>query len=403
MDQQIPQEQAGFVKGKGTREQVLNIRQVIEKAYEYNVPVVMCFVDYSKAFDCVSWSSLWKVLSCLGVPEHLTTLLQTLYTNSQGVVRIGEVTSEPFCFGKGVRQGCIVSPILFNAYGEYIMRQTCDNWDGGVRIGGMKVTNLRYADDTTLLAASEIEMSQFLNKMEQISNSLGLSINKSKTKIMVVDRGKMLNFTGMLNLQIVDDFVYLGSSICNNGSCEKDVRRRIGMAKSAMSQLQKIWKNRGIKLKTKIRLVRTLIFSIFLYGAETWTLKAADRGRIDAFEMWCWRRMLRIPWTAHRTNASILKQLKISTRLSTMCLKRILEYFGHIARKDNDNLEKLIVTGKVDGKRSRGRSPMRWSDQIRTTLDTSVYDALHVAEDRGRWSKIIKERLMGSGGHDPQT
>ncbi|XP_062532329.1 uncharacterized protein LOC134201487 [Bombyx mori] len=166
------------------------------------------------------------------------------------------------------------------------------------------------------------------------------------------------------------------------------------MAKSSMSQLQKIWKNRGIGLKTKTRLVRTLVFSIFLYGAATWTLKAADRMRIDAFEMWCWRRMLRIPWTAFRTNVSILKQLGIKIRLSTVCLKRILEYFGYIARKDGDNLEKLMITGKVEGNRSRGRSQTRWSDQIRTALDSTVYSTLHDAVDRGQWKKILRLKLM---------
>lgn len=175
------------------------------------------------------------------------------------------------------------------------------------------------------------------------------------------------------------------------------------MAKSAMSQLHRTWRDRNISLKTKTKLVRTLVFSILLYGAETWTLRSADRKRIDAFEMWCWRKMLRIKWTAFRTNISILTKLSIKTRLSTICLKRVLQYFGHIARKDGDNLEKLVVTGKVEGKRARGRSPMRWSDQIRTTLDSTVYDALRVAEDRLRWRKIIKSSLMDGGGHDPQT
>ncbi|KAA5657335.1 reverse transcriptase family protein, partial [Pseudomonas aeruginosa] len=121
LDEQIPQEQAGFVKGRGTREQILNVRQLIEKGREYNVPFIMCFIDYSKAFDCVNWSSLWKVLNVLGVPNHLIVLVQSLYIYSQGVVRIDEAVSQPFCFGKGVRQGCILSPILFDAYGEYIL------------------------------------------------------------------------------------------------------------------------------------------------------------------------------------------------------------------------------------------------------------------------------------------
>ncbi|CAH2208083.1 jg4661 [Pararge aegeria aegeria] len=168
-----------------------------------------------------------------------------------------------------------------------------------------------------------------------------------------------------------------------------------------MSQLYRTWKDRNISIKTKVRLVRALIFHIFTYAAETWTIKAADRQRIDAFEMWCWRRMLQIPWTAHRTNVSILRQLKITRRLSTTCLKRILEYFGHIARRDGDNLEKIVVTGKVEGKRPRGRSQIRWSDQIRTALDTKVHTALNVAQSRVKWHKIVQKVVSGRG-HDPQ-
>ncbi|XP_062527082.1 uncharacterized protein LOC134199679 [Bombyx mori] len=135
------------------------------------------------------------------------------------------------------------------------MRWTCENWDGGITVGGVKITNLRYADDTTLLAANESEMVALLDRMERISKEMGLSINKSKTKVMVVDRSGKLELTGALDLEIVDNFNYLGSNISNNGSCEREVRRRIGMAKSAMTQLGKIWRDRNISVKTKTKLI----------------------------------------------------------------------------------------------------------------------------------------------------
>ncbi|CAH2244913.1 jg7867 [Pararge aegeria aegeria] len=129
------------------------------------------------------------------------------------------------------------------------MRRTLDGWDCGVRIGGVKLTNLRYADDTTLLAASETEMTSLLDRMEQISNAMGLFINRSKTRAMVVDRVGRLELTGSLNLEIVENFIYLGSNISATGSCETEIRRRI--AKSAMSQLHRTWKYRNISIKTK--------------------------------------------------------------------------------------------------------------------------------------------------------
>ncbi|PZC86231.1 hypothetical protein B5X24_HaOG211392 [Helicoverpa armigera] len=118
--------------------------------------------------------------------------------------------------------------------------------------------------------------------------------------------------------------------------------------------------------------------------------------------MWCWRKMLQIPWNAFRTNVSILRELNIKTRLSTICMRRILEFFGHIARKEGHNLEQLIVTGKVDGKRPRGRSPTRWSDQFRSALDTQLHSALHDAKNRHRWRDTVREKLILRGLHDPQ-
>ncbi|XP_028034121.1 uncharacterized protein LOC114245976 [Bombyx mandarina] len=244
LDWQIPQEQAGFVRGRGTREQILNLRLIVEKCYEYNTPVFMCFVDYQNAFDCVKWEKLWETLSETGVPSHLVMLIRNLYESGVGSVSVENATSSKFRFQKGVRQGCVISPILFNIYGEYIMRQTLENWEGGVRIGGVQITNLRYADDTTLLASSEAEMKELLVRLEAISLNMGLAINKSKTKLLVVDRFSSIQRTDLLaEYEAVDQFVYLGSVITDKGSCEPEIRRRIGMAKTAMTQLSKVWKD----------------------------------------------------------------------------------------------------------------------------------------------------------------
>ena len=142
-----------------------------------------------------------------------------------------------------------------------------------------------------------------------------------------------------------------------------------------------------------MRLVRALVFPICTYGDETWTLRSNDRRRLDAFEMWCWRRLLRIPWTAKRTNISIIQQLGVQDRLSTLCLRHIvLQFFGHIARREGEGLERLIVTGKVEGRRGRGRSPRRWTDQIKETIGYPVTTALRTAISRERWRVLIKER-----------
>ena len=253
LDWQIPEEQAGFVKGKGTREQILNVRQIIEKSREFNTPVILCFIDYAKAFDCVRWDKLWMVLSEMGVPEHIVYLISELYANNRSYVKIDTDCSNAFKSKRGVRQGCILSPVLFNIYGEDIIRKTMETWERGFAVGGKRIANLPYADDTVLLATSGTEMKELLHKLETESETMGLSINMSKTKFMIVDRpGKLSDVDAIQGADTVENFVYLGSYISNDGSCVPEIKRRIAIAKDAMTRLTNIWKNRGIANTTKI-------------------------------------------------------------------------------------------------------------------------------------------------------
>lgn len=307
-------------------------------------------------------------------------------------MKLDESQSETFHTERGVRQGCILSPKLLNLYGEYIMRKALDGWNGGVTVGGTKIMNLRYADDTTILAASETEMAAILERIERVSLEFGLHINRSKTKVMTVDRAQVLSPSNALkDYEKVEEFIYLGSLISNSGNCEKEIGRRIGMAKSAMTSLDKIWKDRNIRRVTKMRLVRTLVFSIFLYGVETWCLRKKERKKIEAFEMYCWRKLLRIPWTAMRTNVSILEELKVTKRLLTMCQERIRSFFGHIMRSSLHSLEKLTILGQMEGKRARGRAPARWVDQLKEVTGGQIWGAVHMAQNRTEWRRLTVE------------
>lgn len=306
---QIPEEQAGFMPQRGTREHILNMHQIIEKCREYNVKVYICFLDYCKAFDCVQWQRMAQ----MGTPQHLITLIENLYESSRAKVRVNANAdlSKPFGLGKGMRQGCILSPVLFNIYGEWIIRRATDEWKGGIAVGGRKLCNLRYADDTTLLATTEEELTELVNRVEEASNEVGLQINREKTKIMIVDRpnDNQREVTQISNIQVVVRFVYLGTLLMNTGGNTEEIKRRAGIAKTAVAQLTKIWQSHDIHVETKKRLMKSLVFSVFMYASECWIIKKVDLRRIDSFEMTCWRRMLRIPWTARRTNQS--KELKI--------------------------------------------------------------------------------------------
>ena len=160
---EFPYVQAGFRKGRGTRNQIANIHWIIEKAREFQKNIYFCLIDYTKAFDCVDHNILWKILQEMGIPDHLTCLLRNLYAGQEATVRTGHGTTDWFQIGKRVHQGCILSPCLFNFYAEYIMRNAgLEEAQAGIKIAGRNINHLRYADDTTLMVESEEELKRFL-------------------------------------------------------------------------------------------------------------------------------------------------------------------------------------------------------------------------------------------------
>ena len=182
MNHELPDVQAGFRKGKGTRDQIANICWIMEKAREFQKNIYFCFIDYAKAFDCVDHNKLWKILQEMGIPDHLTCLLRNLYAGQEATVRTGHETTDWFQIGKGVRQGCILSPCLFNVYAEYIMRSAgLEEAQAGIKIAReISITS----DDTTLMAESEEEPKSLLMKVKVESEKVGLKLNIQKTKIM---------------------------------------------------------------------------------------------------------------------------------------------------------------------------------------------------------------------------
>ena len=184
MNRELADVQAGFRKGKGTRDQIANIRWIIKKAREFQKNIYLCFIDYAKAFDCVDHNKLWKILKEMGIPDHLTCLLRNRYAGQEATIRTGHGTTDWFQIGKGIRQCCILSPCLFNLYAEYIMRNTgLEEAQAGIKIARRNIINLRYADDTTLMAESKEELKSLWVKVKE-SEKVGLKLNIQKTKIM---------------------------------------------------------------------------------------------------------------------------------------------------------------------------------------------------------------------------
>ena len=209
----LPDVQAGFRKGRRTRDQIANIRWIIEKAREFQKNIYFCFIDYDKAFDCVDYNKLWKILKQMRIPDHLTCLLRNLYSGQEATVRTGHGTTDWFQIGKGVRQGCILSPCLFNLYAEYIMQNAgLDEAQAGIKVSRRNINNLRYTDDTTLVAESEEELKSLLMKVKEESEKVGLKLNIQKMKI--VASGPISSWQiDRETVETVRDFILGGSKI----------------------------------------------------------------------------------------------------------------------------------------------------------------------------------------------
>uniref|UniRef100_A0A8C0A1W7 Reverse transcriptase domain-containing protein n=1 Tax=Bos mutus grunniens TaxID=30521 RepID=A0A8C0A1W7_BOSMU len=283
VNRELPDIQAGFRKGRGTRDQIANIRWIMEKAREFQKNIYFCFIDYAKAFVWITIN--WKILKEMGIPEHLTCLLRNLYAGQEATVRTGHGKTDWFQIGKGVRQGSLLSPCLFNLYAEYIMGNIgLEEAQAGIKIAERNINNLRYVDDTTLMAESKEELKRLLMKVKEESKKDGLKLNIQKTKIMASGPITSWEVDGE-TVETVSDFIFLGSKIPVDGDCSHEIKRCLLLGRKVMTNLDSIFKSRDITLPTKVHLVKTMVFPVVMYGCESWTVKKAERQRIDAFEL----------------------------------------------------------------------------------------------------------------------
>ena len=272
VNHELPDDQDSFRKGRGTRDQIANIRWIIEKAREFQ----FCFTDYAKAFDSVDHNKLWTILKQMGIRDHLTCLLRNLYAGQEATVRTRHGTTDWIQIGKGVHQGCILSPCLFNLYAEYIMRHAgLEEAQARIKIARRNINNLRYADAITFMAESEEELKSLLMKVKEKSVIVGLKLNIQKTKIMASGPITSWEIDGE-TVEAVSDFIFWCFKITADSDCSHEIKRCLLLGRKVMTNLDSILKSRDITLPTKVRLVKAMVFPVVMYGCEIWTVRKAE-------------------------------------------------------------------------------------------------------------------------------
>ena len=343
----LGEDQFGFRKGKGTRDAIGMIRAITERVQDTKEKICVAFIDWQKAFDRVNWKKLLTILKEIGVDWRDRRLILNLYLGQQVKVRVGGSETQSVVLGRGVRQGCCLSPSLFNLYNECLIEEAVGNM-GSFKIGGRKISTIKYADDLALITKTEEELQEMMTSLVETGRRYGMEINVNKSKVMMIASNvEPLNIViGNTRLEQVDYFKYLGSTITNNGECTNDIRTRIALAKAAFNSRRSLLTGK-LDLNLKKKLVKCYVWSVALYGAETWTLRKKERNYLEAFEMWCWRRMEKISYMDRITNEEVLRRVQENRSLISNVLKRKANWIGHILRRNG--LLHDILEGKMEG------------------------------------------------------
>ena len=332
----------------------------------------------------------YRTISLISHPSKV--MLKIILNKAQSAVLFNGSTGEWFRTTVGVRQGCLLSPTLFNIFLEGIMCEALDDHEGSVSIGGRFITNFRFADDIIVNAEEEEEAGVLIDRLDRTTTRYKMEIGPDKTKVMTNNPNgfqREIKIKGQ-RLEEVENFKYLGAVISNEGS-KPEILSRIAQTTAALSRLKIIWRDKNISLASKVKLMRTLILSTFLYACESWTLTAEIERRIQALEMRCYRRLLNISYKDHVTNEEVRNRIQnaigVHDDLLTMVKKRKLRWYGHISRFYG--MAKTILQGTVKGARRRGRQKKRWEDNIKEWTGIGFGDSLRAAEDREGWKGIV--------------
>ena len=364
VENKLREEQAAYRRGRGTTEQIFILRNILEQSAEWQTPLYVGFIDFKKAFDSVRRDKLWNILRHYGIPDNFVNIIQELYDGSTCCVVENGRTSDWFPVETGVKQGCVMSGLLFNIIIDWVMRNTT-NTRRGLRWKFTTVLeDLDYADDIALLSSRYKDLQEKCTRLHQVSRYTGLSINTTKTKVLRTN-AKVANTISIDGLEVedVNSFIYLGATVHGAGGSHEDITRRLSIARRAYATLNPIWRSKTYSKHTKLRIFKSCVISILLYGAEMWRVTSTDMERLDVFHRKCLRRILGIFWPHTISNRELYERTGEDPISETLKVRR-WRWIGHVLRREKDNNCRVALTWPPEGRRKRGRPKITWRRTI---------------------------------------
>ncbi|KAJ8710014.1 hypothetical protein PYW07_009380 [Mythimna separata] len=389
LDPLLRKEQAGFRSGRSCTDQINTLRIILEQASEWQREVYLTFVDFEKAFDTLKWSSIWSRLLSIGVPPKIVRLLEAIYRKYSCKVTHDGLISDDIAVHAGVRQGCLLSPLLFLVILDGIMLRVCENRRRGIEWGLSDILeDLDYADDLCLLSHTHADMQAKLDDLSREAAKTSLKINIRKTQEM---RAGVRNPSPlMLNTEVVErvqKFTYLGSVVTETGGSEEDITSRIAKARATFAQLGPVWQSRKLTRRIKLKIFGSNVKPVLLYGCETWKVTKDISRQIQVFVNRCLRRILGIYWPETISNVELLEKCHESP-IDHQIKRRKWRWIGHTLRRDSNHIPKQALDWNPQGKRKRGRPRQTWR---RTVLAEAASNGMtwsevkREAQDRSRW------------------
>ena len=412
VDPLLSNNQNGFRPNRGTREHILATRRIIEEVITYHLPLVITFIDFSKAFDSLLRSKLPEVLASYGIPKKLIKAIMSLYTNTRATVLTPEGLTKEFLTNLGILQGDVLAPFIFIIVLDFILKMAIADGSLGMTLHPctanipteIKITDCAFADDIAAFSNSIRDNTRLCQNIADIASQYGLLINMKKTKFMTFNLKDYTNTTVIpakkgerkphfmsgnqmclngTDIEEVADFKYLGAYIRTTA---QDMHVRKGMAWQALNSMTKCWKS-NLSRRTKVRLFKATVESVLLYGCETWTMSKALNCVIDGFYTRLLRKVFGISWKSHTTNLELYGDMP---KISSIIRERRLRFAGHIHRHDDQLAHDLLFWSPLHGKRHRGRPNLSYKDVLYTDTGMTLDELKLVMMDRKKWKETVK-------------